>query len=251
MIAVAALWRHPIKSHGREALDQVRLTQGRTMPWDRHWAVAHDRTKFDPAAPAWAHCRNFMIGASTPALAGIWARYDADTQTMHLRHADRDDISFNPDSDDGAGQFLDWVKPLCASDSLQPTHLVKAPDRGMTDSAYPSVSIMTKASHAAVAHMLGHPIEIARWRGNIWLDGTNAWDEMSWIGKTIRIGEAQLDVVEPIERCKHTMANPQTGQRDADTLGALRSGWDHQNFGVYATVTKGGMVTLNDKVEIL
>ena len=28
MVSVAALWRHPIKSHGREALTEVTLTEG-------------------------------------------------------------------------------------------------------------------------------------------------------------------------------------------------------------------------------
>ena len=41
----AALWRHPIKGHGREALETVDLTEGRTMPWDRRWAVAHEAAK--------------------------------------------------------------------------------------------------------------------------------------------------------------------------------------------------------------
>ena len=44
---VTALWRHPIKSHGREALTRARLTAGATMPWDRTWAVAHDAARTD------------------------------------------------------------------------------------------------------------------------------------------------------------------------------------------------------------
>ena len=69
---VGALYRHPIKSHGRETIDEVRLTQGETMPWDRVWAVTHEATKFDANAPQWASCHNFMIGSRTPGLAGIW-----------------------------------------------------------------------------------------------------------------------------------------------------------------------------------
>ncbi|MGJ8623840.1 MAG: MOSC domain-containing protein [Yoonia sp.] len=251
MINVAALWRHPIKSHGREALDHVMLVTGQTMPWDRHWAVTRDKTKFSSEAPAWAACRNFMIGTSTPALAGIWARYDEESGTLRLRHADIGTIVFNPDEPEDVARFLDWVRPLSHDRTLQPADLVKVPGRGMTDSDFPSISIMTKASHEAVAQMLGHPLETERWRGNIWLDGVHAWEEMSWVGKSIRIGDAELEVIEPIGRCKHTMANPKTGQRDVDTLAALRAGWGHQDFGVYAVVTKGGKIMLNDKVEVL
>ena len=47
------------------------------------------------------------------------------------------------------------------------------------------------------------------------------------------------------------MANPRTGKRDADTLGALRDGWNHQDFGVYAKVIKGGKVTPNDTAKVV
>ena len=86
MSTVAALWRHPIKSHGREALTEVTLTEGQTMPWDRHWAVQHEASKFNADDPRWVMCRNFMIGVATPGLAGIWAELDEATATITLRH---------------------------------------------------------------------------------------------------------------------------------------------------------------------
>ena len=41
------------------------------------------------------------------------------------------------------------------------------------------------------------------------------------------------------------MANPATGRRDADTLGALGD-LGHQEFGVYAQVIDGGTLALGD-----
>ncbi|WP_341368388.1 MOSC domain-containing protein [Yoonia sp. BS5-3] len=251
MCTVAALWRHPIKSHGREALDTVTLIAGQTMPWDRHWAVTHDRSKFDAQNPAWVTCRNFMIGVSTPGLAGLWATLDTDSKTVTLQHQSLGSLTFQPDNPAGAARFVEWVQPLCPPDKFQPTGIVSVQDRGMTDSKYPTVSIMNLASHAAVAEQLGKPLEYERWRGNIWLDGLDAWEENNWIGKDIRIGDALLRIHEPIERCMHTAANPHTGERDTDTLGALRGGWGHQNFGVNAEVIEGGQVTLQNKGQVL
>jgi hypothetical protein len=57
--------------------------------------------------------------------------------------------------------------------------------------------------------------------------------------------------VEPIGRCLATTANPKTGERDADTLGALNEGWSHQDFGLYAQVIKAGTISIEDKVELL
>ena len=59
MAHVASLWRHPIKSHGREKLDAVTLIEGQTMPWDRHWAVTHEDSKWVADDPRWIMCRNF------------------------------------------------------------------------------------------------------------------------------------------------------------------------------------------------
>ncbi len=38
---VTQIWRHPIKSHGRETLQEVTVIPGQTMPGDRVWAVDH------------------------------------------------------------------------------------------------------------------------------------------------------------------------------------------------------------------
>ncbi|WP_342077133.1 MOSC domain-containing protein [Yoonia sp. SS1-5] len=251
MTRVAALWRHPIKSHGREAIETVALTAGQTMPWDRHWAVTHADHKFDQADPRWVMCRNFMITVATPGLAGIWATLDEAAGEITLRHDDLGSHRFNPDDPDQIAGFLAWVMPLCPADQRVPTGIVAVPARGMTDTSFPSISIMNTATHRAVEGRLGRKLEPERWRGNIWLDGPAAWEEFEWTGKTIRIGTAELDIQEPIRRCKATMANPRTGHRDTDTLGILREAWDHQHFGVYATVTKSGTISLNDIAEVL
>lgn len=248
---VSALFRHPIKSHGRERIETVHLTAGQTMPWDRHWAITHDATKFDPDAPAWAHCRNFMIGALTPGLAGIWATLDEASGAVTLRHEMLGEITFDPDNPADAKRFLDWVAPVCPADRDTPNAVVKAPGRGMTDSGFPSVSIMTHASHDAVVEALGSPLEIERWRGNIWLEGAATWAELEWLGRPIRIGDAVLQVKERIKRCSLTNTNPVTGLRDTDTLGALNGAFGHQDFGVYAEVLEGGDIAIDDTAELI
>uniref|UniRef100_UPI0040482000 MOSC domain-containing protein n=1 Tax=Yoonia sp. TaxID=2212373 RepID=UPI0040482000 len=251
MISVAALWRHPIKSHGREALAFVDLIAGQTMPWDRHWAVIHKDTKFDTTHPEWAMCRNFMIGTSTPDLAGIWAKLDTARGSITLSHQALGQITFAPDDKADRRRLVAWVQDLCPADGRQPQDIVTVPNRGMTDTAYPSISIMNTASHDAVASAMGIALERERWRGNIWLDGLAPWGEWGWIGQNVQIGEAVLRVREPIKRCKHTTAHPHSGRRDADTLAALRDNWKHQNFGLYAEVIQGGKIDLGDTAEVI
>lgn len=250
MISVTSLWRHPIKSHGREALAFVDLVAGQSMPWDRRWAVTHNDSNFSTTDPAWVMCRNFMIGAQSPRLAGIWATLNEATATITLRHADLADLTFTPDDPADIARFLDWIMPICPDDKRTPNGIVSLVERGLTDTDYPSVSIMNMASHAEVALRAGQVLEMERWRGNIWLDGLGAWQEWSLIGQDMKVGETILRVKEPIKRCMHTAVNPVTGVRDVDTLAVLRDNWDHQNFGVYAEVIRGGNISLGDTAEV-
>ncbi|AXT27176.1 MOSC domain-containing protein [Ruegeria sp. AD91A] len=241
---VSGLWRHPIKSHGREALSQVTVIPGQTMPGDRVWAVAHEAAKTDGSN--WAPCFNFSRCSKAPQLMAISAELLGDRVT--LRHPQRPELTFEPDTEQEV--FLDWVKPLMPADRAASARIVRVPGRGMTDSDFPSISLCNMASHRAVEQKLGQTLSIDRWRGNIWFEGLPLWDEFDWLGRDVRIGEAVLRVRERITRCMATTANPETGERDADTLRALNS-WDHQDFGVYAEVIKGGEIRVNDEVQVL
>ena len=243
---VRALWRHPIKGHGREALDSVTLIKGRTIPWDRRWAVAHEAAQTD--GTGWAPCANFSRGSKVPALMAINAATDESAGTVTLTHPDRDPLTFDPET--GTQAFLDWVRPLMPENRARSVRLVRVPDRGMTDTDYPSVSLINLNSNDDLGARMAAEMSPLRWRCNIHFDGVPAWQELDWTGRTIRIGNAELKVTEPIVRCLATTANPATGQRDLDTLGCLKSDFGHQHFGVYAQVTRGGEIGPGDTLEL-
>lgn len=244
---VAGLWRHPIKGHGRESLAQVALSPGQGLPWDRHWAVAHEAAKL---VPGWNACHNFARGAKAPALMAVESRLDEETATVTLHHPDRGAIVFRPDDPADLPRFLDWVQPLNPPDRAQPARIVTA-GRAMTDSDFPSISIFAMASLRDLEARMGKALSPHRWRANLWVEGVEPFAEFGWVGRRLRIGEAELEVVERIGRCKATSANPATGLIDADTLGGLSAQYGHTEFGVYARVVTGGMIQLDDRVHVL
>lgn len=241
------IWRHPIKSHGVEALKTVDLTAGKTMPWDRAWAVVHELSKAD--GTAWAPCSNFSRGAKVPSLIAIKASLLEGGNAITLTHPDRPDITINPNTDSDI--FLDWVRPIMPADRTGSARLVKAAERGMTDTDFPSISLLNLASNNVLGATLGTDLSKLRWRGNLWFDGLEPWEEFDWVGKRLRIGAAEFDIKERIKRCMATTANPDTGLRDADTLGALQGNWGHTDFGVYGVVVKTGQINLGDEIEVL
>ncbi|MEM6589684.1 MAG: MOSC N-terminal beta barrel domain-containing protein [Pseudomonadota bacterium] len=247
MASIRAIWRHPIKAHGRENVPRVHLTEGQTMPWDRRWAVAHELSDADGSE--WAPCRKFTRASSAPSVQGISAQMNESLGRLTLSHPDLDDLCFDPDREQNA--FLSWVRQIMPASKPQSVRLVRSAAQGMTDTNYPSISFINLASHAAVARLTSPDLSLQRWRCNVHMDGLEAWDEFDWVGKTIRAGEAELRIQEPIERCQVPAANPATGTADTDILGTLMRGFGHVNFGISAVVTKSGGLAVGDTVEVI
>lgn len=244
---LAQIWRHPLKALGREELAGVTLTPGQWLPFDRLWAVEHADAR---PGEGWRAKANFLRGVTAPALMAVTASLDEATRRLRLSHPDAGGIEFAPDDADDWPAVLDWLGRLWPPDLPAPVRVVTAGTAHLTDTPDPWIAINGLSSHRSVEGRAGHPLAIHRWRGNLWLDGTGPWEEFEWPGREIRVGEAILRVEERITRCKATMANPDTGRRDVDTLAALWT-WGHQDFGVYASVVTGGAIRPGDLVEVL
>ncbi|WP_435166296.1 MOSC domain-containing protein [Falsirhodobacter sp. 1013] len=240
---LSSIWRHPIKAHGREELASVLLSAGACLPFDRHWAVAHEAARL---VDGWNPCANFSRGAKAPALMAITSRLDGDRVT--LSHPDRPDLTFRPEDEKDLPRFLSWVRPLMPADRAASARIVRA-DRGMTDSDFPSVAILSLSSLTDLSARMGTDLSIHRWRGNLWMGSLPPWAEFDMIGQEIAIGDAVLRIEERITRCKATTANPETGRIDADTLAALFTHYGHRDFGVYARVIRGGEIAKGDTVR--
>ncbi|NVK13127.1 MAG: MOSC domain-containing protein [Rhodobacteraceae bacterium] len=246
---VTDIWRHPLKSHGREALESVTMIAGQTMPGDRVWAVAHEASKADGSE--WVPCANFTRGSKAPGLMAINARLDDASSQLTLTHPARPDLTFDPENPDDLQRFLEWEKPLLPENRAGSSRIVRVPGRGMTDTPFPSVSLANLSSHRAVEQAIGHTLSPLRWRSNIWFDLGDPWSENGWLGREVQIGETVFAVRERVVRCLATTANPETGERDADTLKTLKDNWGHQDFSVYAEVVRGGEIRLGDAVKVL
>lgn len=251
--SIAHIFRHPIKSIGVEELDHAPLTRGRVLPFDRHWAVAHQGAKFldMPARQpqGWASKMNFLRGVAGHPLMAVTAALDDATGSVTLRHPERAEITLHPQEDEAA--LLAWLAPLWPDRFPPASHVVQVPGCAMTDDKEPFISLLSLASLRLLSSHLGAPLSPLRFRGNLWVEGWEAFSEFDLIGRQIRLGDALLDVAEPITRCRATCVNPATGIEDADTLAALKAGWGHQDFGLFCRVVESGTITRGTPVEIL
>lgn len=247
MARLAQIWRYPVKSHGCEPIASAHLTAGECLPGDRVWAIAHEESRADNAA--WSPCTGFTRVASSPALAALRAQLHDDGQNVTLSHPAQGQVTVAPDMQPDT--LLDWVRPLTAEGRAAPARVIRVPGRGLTDSDYPSLTIGNLASHRAVEGRLGRSLHVERWRANLWLDDLPPWEEFDWIGRVIRIGQAELRVTERTGRCAAPSANPDTGKRDCDLLGFLEEQWGHQDFCVHAEVTTSGPIAIGDTAKVV
>jgi hypothetical protein len=94
-----------------------------------------------------------------------------------------------------------------------------------------------------------------RFRINLEIDGCEPYEEDSWDGELVRVGEAIIRVRGQIPRCVVTTLAPDTGQKDFGTLTQLAryrpriGGRGGLPFGMYAEVVRAGPVRVGDAVE--
>ena len=110
------------------------------------------------------------------------------------------------------------------------------------------VSLLGRASAQAVSGTR----DTARYRMLIEIDGTQPYEEDSWVGHQIDIGAARLRVTHLLGRCVIITQSPQTGEKDWEGLHALAAlrGPD-LCLGVIAEVVAPGTVSVRDRVTVL
>ena len=246
MAYLSEIWRYPIKSHGRESIAEIKVVAGKALPSDRLWAVVHENSNAEGSQ--WVACHNFSRGSKAPGLMAIESYFDEATNRLTLSHPDKKQITFCPDTESDI--LIRWTKDLIPDGRSGSVKLIRAKVAAMTDTEYQSITICNSSSHSSLASEMGLDLSKKRWRGNLWIDELEPWEEMNWIGKIVQIGNVQFNVIESVQRCMATTANPETGVRDADTLGALKA-HGHQNFSVYAIAKNNGDLRLGDKLRVL
>ena len=182
----------------------------------------------------------------------IRARLDEGSETLTLHHPELATLTFQPDAAADVSRFLGWVAPVMPEGRAASTGIIRAKDQGLTDSSSPSISLGNLATLRALEQMAGQPLDTRRFRINLWVEGLAPYEELEWLDKTIRIGAVKFQVRDhPITRCTSTMANPETGRRDADPLAVMEANWGHQDLGLTIIAQDSGEVATGDQVELV
>ena len=93
-------------------------------------------------------------------------------------------------------------------------------------------------------------IEPQRFRGNVYVDGMEAWEERNLIGKLIKINNISFKVEKNIPRCVAINLKPNTSDSSVNLLQSLKKNYNHINMGIYLTALDDGQLNIGDNVSI-
>ena len=250
---VTAIYRYPVKGLSPEKLDRVRLLPGESLPHDRRFAIALASAPFDPERPAWLVKTHFIMLMRDEKLAQLQTRFDIESGVLSIAENGTVLLSARIDDQEGRGLVGEFFTNFLGDGVDGPLRVVAAPGHAFADARRrPNattdkyVSLINRASIAALEAAIGAPVDPIRFRANVYFDGAAAWAEHDWIDSEITVGAARLRVVSPITRCAATQVNPVTAERDLDIVAALGRAFGHINMGVYAEVVAGGEIALGD-----
>jgi uncharacterized protein YcbX len=258
MARVIALYRYPVKGFTPEPMAGITVLPGGRVAGDR---VLNFRFADAPVADtAWCRKYHGVVLANTPGLARLNVRFDERTQRLKILFNDQilaDDLL----DEAGRQRAVDAITTYVLS--LEENPLVGQPRRlplklvgdGATpryqDNEAGQVSLHSRESLASAGMALGDPnLNELRFRHNIVIDGVAAWEEQSWAGAKLRVGNVVFETVVPKVRCLATHANPLTGERDLQVMQGLVKAFEQSQptFGVGMLSNAGGEIRVGDTV---
>ena len=114
--------------------------------------------------------------------------------------------------------------------------------------------LISQASLDGLNERLAEPVEMARFRPNIVVNGCLAHAEDDW--RKIRLGELIMHIIKPCSRCTIPQVDPATGERGTEPTATLNSYRQWVDGAVYfgqnlIHESRSGVLQVGDTVEIL
>lgn len=227
---IRQLARYPVKSMQGEALPSAPLTlQG--FEEDRRYAFvqATSRSSFPwltaRELPELLYYRTSVEKAGTPEVAVTVATAQGDNLPI-----ESDGLRRTLETRSGKSLFL--LRDYRGSYDVAP------------------ISLISRQTVARIAEESGTKENSWRFRPNLLLDleGGGPFDELQWVGKTLRIGSAaRIAITEVDRRCVMITLDPATGESSPQILKCVVQKHG-QSAGIYATVLTSGEVRAGDTI---
>lgn len=207
---VAEIWRYSVKSLRGERLDQV--------------DVLADGLRGDRATQVVDHKGKRLTGRTAKRLLGLQSGLD--------ERGEPTIDGYEWQSDEALSLIRDAAGP---GTGLAPL------GRHFDDR---SILVTTDGAIAALG------VDGRRLRPNIVIEGVEGLAETGWVGRRLRLGGVELDVVDQCVRCVMTTIDPDSLDLDPDVLRTINEEFGTR-MGVLCEVVTAGELRMGDAVKVL
>ncbi len=247
-ISVTGIYRYPVKGLSAQALQEIRLEQGETLPFDRAWAIENGPSRFDPAEPRYLPKIAFLMLMRDERLAALKTEFDEDSRALTILRGGKPVARGALETRTGRAVIEQFMAAYMKDSLRGPPRILSAPGHSFSDVAAKVVHVINLATLAEIERVMGRRLNPLRFRPNIIIAGAEPWQEFSWIGKELRLGSRGLRLLatKRVVRCPATNVEPDVGARDADIPALLNRQWGHTDFGIYARVSERGTLCVGD-----
>ncbi|MDA9639726.1 MOSC domain-containing protein [SAR116 cluster bacterium] len=247
---VDELWHFPVKGLGGTTLTSAHLQAGAHFPGDRLFAIANGHARHDQVPAGTWHKKAFFLQLMRfEQLAELECSFDGTEITIH--HRGKKVAKANLDSPEGGEQINDFLAGLLGDQIPGAPQVMRISEGAYTDTKAPLISLGGTASVTRFAEMSGTAPDVRRFRLNIMLKTEQPFQEAALIGKTIRLGKAEMHVTASVGRCAAIDVDPATAIRGPHYLPQMEASFGHTDLGIFAEVTRSGEVAPDDRLEIL
>lgn len=234
---LAEIWRYPVKSVAGRTLAEATIAPGEGLAGDRVWALSNGDAPV-AADGAWTSCAAFERLTIRPDMAAWRCDGVARAAPVLIGPAGQA-LRFTPD-----GRPDGPAPPPFAADIR-----LRRASGGYWDHADGRISIVNLNTVEQIARVAGRPIDPLRFRANLYVRAA-PWAEFAWLGRSLTFGDAALDVIRPIDRCRATSVRPGDGLIDINMPALLMRAFGHPYCGVYASVSAGGALRRGDRARL-
>jgi len=251
LFKINKLFYSPVKSLSFSSVKKLEILDNIGIKFDRNFAFTRDldddKINYILNNPLKRQIINFLSLKHFPELNEYNFDFEKDILNLKKNNNIIFETNINIQSD---------VEALCAKillliPKLKRIKLIKDSKNPFFDTM-PSntISLINLNSIKDFEKKISKNVELERFRGNIYINGLDAWEERNLIDKTLVINNIKFKVIKEIPRCSATNIKPNSSKFNLSVPILLKQIYNHINLGIYILPLNNGNIKLNDDILI-
>lgn len=251
MLQIASIYRYPVKGLSPQALDMAMLEPGKTIAFDRAYAIENGPGRFNPDEPKYLPKINFLMLMRQERLAALKTVFDEASETLTIFRDGKQVARGQLTTKLGRQMIEQFMGSYMKAELKGSPRVVSAAGHSFSDVSAKCLHFVNLATVRDLERIIGKPLNPLRFRANVYFDGAEPWAESQWLNSEFSVGEARFKIFSETERCDATNVDPESAVRNTSIPATLIRTFGHSHLGFYAKVKKGGIIRNGDGFTVM